>query len=276
MNWDNGPIDNILGVYDEDLLNDDFLLRKSLDETDTFTSTGDLYDCTWGDMLYNVITLFFSVDRYADFSSDGYSFDVAMPTWHEFQYAIIHYDDIAAAGNVLPSLEDIQAEAEEKYTWRYTTPAPPPPPKPPKTEKSIDESRVAWSDFINAAWEYANNWDDSYMNALFPPYDESLLNDDFLLRKSLSGETFGSVGELYDDSWGDKLYDVITLFFSVDRYGDFTSDGFTFDLAIPTWYEFQYAIIHYDDIAAAGNVFPSLEDCKADCEDNYDWKYTES
>ena len=116
-----------------------------------------------------------------------------------------------------------------------------------------------WSNFINAAYEYAINWDDSIL--LDMTIDQMYLSDTLLLRDESKNEL--DPGTFFADSWDDTLYYVMS---ALDTSGLGTNTS---------WYEFQYILSNYKAILEDGEALPDYDTCKKwlETEGNAPWAW---
>ncbi len=255
-------------------VNDELYLRKA--DGSKFADWSEVYDGSCSEVLVNAFyAIMADPNKYMEFwdsEGDGVSL-IKEPSWYEMQYAIIHTDEINASCE-FPALEDCKAESEEKYEWRYETGGGEDP-GPTKTEIEIDAAK--WTTFIQGLNDYAMIGDPSAFDGGALTNALSMINDDLLLRKA-DGSEFADWSEVYDGSMSEVItnayYAIMTDMNKYAEFWDSEGDGVSLIKEI-SWYELQYAIIHTDEINASC-VFPDLEDCKKECEEKWDWKYTTS
>ncbi len=178
---------------------------------------------------------------------------VSNMTNYQLQYLLLN--------KVYKTDDEVKAEVihgdKDDYWW-FTYDEKPDDDEGPKWVPKAPDA-TEWNNFINAAYEYAINWDDSILLGM--TIDQTYLSDTLLLRDESKNEL--DPGTFFDDSWADTLYNVISVL-----------DGFGKG-ADASWYEFQYVLSHYTELTAGGEALPDYDTCKAwlETEGNAPWAW---
>lgn len=125
-----------------------------------------------------------------------------------------------------------------------------------------------WSAFMQSAGKYYELWDASGFT--FSPFDDTVVKDQLLLRKDEAG-TVITAKELFggNPDAGDLIILTMLAISESSNGGDYIDQDNYAMIKEPTWYQFQYALIHRETLS----YLPSTEICKAEAENKYFWKY---
>ena len=164
------------------------------------------------------------------------------------------------------TIKDELAAAKTDYWW-FTADEPPKGDEEEKTEVKVDEA--LWNQFITAAGTYfaKTAGDKAGFEAAFPDFADKY--GDLLLRGPGGAEL--TAEDLFKGDKTDYTWQVLNALYTCKRKSDFfASRKRTFkDGGAPTWYEFQYVLLHLGEITLDKTV-PSKEDCESE-KTNYDW-----
>lgn len=107
IDWDDSGLSNPM---EQTYLSDTLLLR---DESGNELDPGTFFDASWGDILYNVVSVL-----------DANGLARESVTWYEFQYVLSHYTEIVVDGGAIPSVDDCKAwlETEGNAPWAWKIP----------------------------------------------------------------------------------------------------------------------------------------------------------
>ena len=178
---------------------------------------------------------------------------VSAMTNYQLQYLLLN--------KVYKTDDEVKAEVihgdKDDYWW-FTYDEKPDDDEGPKWVPKAPDA-TEWSNFINAAYEYAINWDDSIL--LDMTIDQTYLSDTLLLRDESKNEL--DPGTFFADSWDDTLYYVMS---ALDTSGLGTNTS---------WYEFQYILSNYKAILEDGEALPDYDTCKKwlETEGNAPWAW---
>ena len=270
-NWDAAAF--TFSPFNDTVVKDNLLLRG--DDAGTVITAAELFAGN-ADAMDMIITTMDAISMCAnggDYIDSSTLALIKEPSWYQFQYCLIHRDNLAE----VPDEATAKAECEAKWEWKYGTGGggggeDPDPPEPPeettKTEIPVDAG--TWNDFMRSAGAYYELWDAS---AFTFPLSDSIVKDTLLLRSDDAG-TVITASALFAGN-PDAMDLVISTMDAISMCangGDYIDMSSLALVKAPTWYQFQYALIHRDSLT----ILPDDATCKAECEAKWDWKYDTS
>lgn len=109
----------IFSPFNDEVVRDNLLLRK--DDSGAEVTAKELFagNPDSGDLLIQTMTAIYGASNGGEYIDQGSYAMVKAPTWHQFQYALIHRSSLST----LPDEETCRKEAKNKYTWRYPSAA---------------------------------------------------------------------------------------------------------------------------------------------------------
>lgn len=202
---------------------------------------GDKSDYTW-----QVLDAIFKSKRKSTFFNTMTRAMKQQPTWYEFQYVLIHLDEIKLSKE-MPDTQTCENE-KEKWEWKWTTAA-----TTQWVQHTPDEA--TWNDYMTSAAGYFKKSSGDAAKFVFDLTDvENTLYLGVGSNALTANEVF--VGDKSDYTW-----QVLDAIFKSKRKSTFFNTMTRAMKQQPTWYEFQYVLSHLDEIKLSKEM-PDAQTCE--------------
>ncbi len=257
-------------VYDltDEKLKDVLRLRKGPNDSDVITAA-EMFSGDKQDLLWQVMTALNTSNRKKEFITGAATNRrwVNKPTWEEFQYVLLHLNDVES-GWIMPPTEECAAE-KENYGWMWVTGG--------KVEyEAVRPDATEWGDFMTSAIGYFKKTAGNPAGFVYDLTDDKL-KDTLLLRKGPNDSDVIADAEMFSGDKQDLLWQVMTALNTSNRKKEFITGAATNRKWVtpPTWAEFQYVLLHLNDVES-GWIMPTTEECEAwATQENAPWVWKE-
>ena len=168
----------------------------------------------------------------------------------------------------MPPTEECAAE-KENYGWMWVTGG--------KVEyEAVRPDATEWGDFMTSAIGYFKKTAGNPAGFVYDLTDDKL-KDTLLLRKGPNDSDVIAAAEMFSGDKQDLLWQVMTALNTSNRKKEFITGAATNRKWVtpPTWAEFQYVLLHLNDVES-GWIMPTTEECEAwATQENAPWVWKE-